>query len=616
MFKAIVDNISIVKMALNYNGEPKAIYNNIRNEAAKLCQLASNLEDIQAIRSFNKKGGFKEMDRDYEITPDLLLARDLQEKELLDAPVDDTNDEERDEDLVRAVELSKRQQQLDNALISQQEAEFQQEIERALKLSLMHENENVLFTEEERSRLEQAINNSLHQNGSQIGEIRTNSKSIKGKYVQEQIPMNNALENKIITNDQSNTSLEVHRVSMTREPSVTSGVIVADNLVKKTKGEEALHRAEQNIVPLNTNHKSNVKGNSNDPLLCTDQKIGKENVRNTSEKSHSGDDKVLISRSQDSASDIVNSISNGLHSEKEIVRSLSGKGKVSGEDMIGSSTSKELVSEEEMIGSPRSKKSVSGECKMESLKGIMSVSGGAGKKKGDKESQWSDNVQVEANVRGISGAHEEHVEDSKNCKTSGSKSNLKISRKIRPEQEFFQEALLSERQHQQRSMKEKTAMPVEGDITVKKNQEHKAKNIALLKDLNGMTELLSRKHQTLLSLQRKRDLASLKQYISNARDIYDLSVLIVDGWKPIAKRCSDKILAKNVVEALVKVEVLGRQLRAIINQQAISNDGDSSGSVLTCAFNVVESAIQTLKDCEAAKIRFRQDIDDVLLAPN
>lgn len=144
-------------------------------------------------------------------------------------------------------------------------------------------------------------------------------------------------------------------------------------------------------------------------------------------------------------------------------------------------------------------------------------------------------------------------------------------------------------------------------------RSYKEKNIDLLKDLTKLIQLLNSTYDLLKTLQLNRDQGSISKYVSASRDIQDLANQIVTSWKPIANKCSDTILAKNVVESLIKLDVLGRQLQVVTNRQEISNLNDYSGQVLTCAFNVVQSAIHTLKDCEAAKVRFRQDVEDVLL---
>jgi hypothetical protein len=86
------------------------------------------------------------------------------------------------------------------------------------------------------------------------------------------------------------------------------------------------------------------------------------------------------------------------------------------------------------------------------------------------------------------------------------------------------------------------------DIALKR--AYREKNLELLRDMDGLTELLSTKYTTLSTLHMKSDDHDRKLYILTARDIYDLSAQILNGWTPIAKRCTDTILADRLMKSL------------------------------------------------------------------
>ncbi|KAI8899189.1 hypothetical protein BC833DRAFT_564333 [Globomyces pollinis-pini] len=158
---------------------------------------------------------------------------------------------------------------------------------------------------------------------------------------------------------------------------------------------------------------------------------------------------------------------------------------------------------------------------------------------------------------------------------------------------------------------------------VQRKRIYRQRNLMVMRDLGGLTQLLSAKNDELLSIHKllshvsesddkeymnePRDirLTRLKlDYISTARDIYDISSNIVISWHPVALRCTDKTLSKSLQDSLSKVEVLNTQFRSVTNRnENCKEDFDESKQLIACSHNVVVAGLGALRDLEAAQVR-------------
>jgi hypothetical protein len=157
------------------------------------------------------------------------------------------------------------------------------------------------------------------------------------------------------------------------------------------------------------------------------------------------------------------------------------------------------------------------------------------------------------------------------------------------------------------------------DSRTKIQREYKSQDLNFLTDIKAVTDLLQQKYSILLSVHKNRDIQSLEIFIAESREMQYLGLHIIKFWTPFAKtQCSDILIRGRILEGLIKLECLCRQLKSTGNQfQLAVNDIDpnrmyafqaDTGQVLSCASNVVTCAVEIiLKNCEAAKISCRLD---------
>ncbi|KAI8617481.1 hypothetical protein BC830DRAFT_1113192, partial [Chytriomyces sp. MP71] len=97
-------------------------------------------------------------------------------------------------------------------------------------------------------------------------------------------------------------------------------------------------------------------------------------------------------------------------------------------------------------------------------------------------------------------------------------------------------------------------------------------------------------------------------YLNSAREIVFLGKGIAKSWEPIARGCTDKYLAQDLLLSLQKVDTLSARMKGIIGIQVrglggSGDDVDVEGTVLSSAFEVVKAAEGALKDLEAVSVK-------------
>ncbi|KAJ8330835.1 hypothetical protein O5D80_000860 [Batrachochytrium dendrobatidis] len=156
-------------------------------------------------------------------------------------------------------------------------------------------------------------------------------------------------------------------------------------------------------------------------------------------------------------------------------------------------------------------------------------------------------------------------------------------------------------------------------------REFRQRTWHMLRDLEGLEQLLAAKYDELVSMHRllrsarltmnplqkgeESPQVQLKQaYINTSGDIYDISSNIVASWTPVARSCVDEMLKEHLGRALTKVEALGLQLRTVTRRKWMDeSDYDDDMQVVSCVRNVVEATRGALKDLQAAQLRLGEN---------
>jgi hypothetical protein len=151
-------------------------------------------------------------------------------------------------------------------------------------------------------------------------------------------------------------------------------------------------------------------------------------------------------------------------------------------------------------------------------------------------------------------------------------------------------------------------------VGLSRKREFRERGLQIYKDLGGLQSLLSAKFaqlqtyhhdlQTMEGLELSKPFIETKlNYIGCARDIFDISNNIVISWSPVATKCSDASLAKELLQYLNKAQLLAAQLKPLTNQKEISmSDVDEAALLISCSQNVLEATNHALAAMEAAKL--------------